>query len=144
MPASDIPDIFLARTRASQLLDFDRHLSLLTNDLKTCEFFIEDCRIPNTKSVAKKPQPRIRRTLENLERLADIREELERQLQPFNVQAGRREYRFKQENATDRALRRCLAALDTRSLPQPIIRSRSQMEASIAGYRAIEAESSNR
>lgn len=145
----DITDIFLGTglgPRSYAIIEQGMISKLIEAKPEDLRVFIEEAAgISRYKERRRDTENRIRRTRENLERLTDIRDELERQLQHLNRQAKTAE-RYKQLKAQERdntALLRALqwqqlqaqkAAGDTRIGEQQV-----QLEAAIAAK--VKAES---
>ncbi len=146
----DITDIFLGTglgPRSYSIIEQGMVSRLIESKPEDLRIFIEEAAgISKYKERRKETESRISRTRENLERLTDIREELERQLQHLQRQARSAEkYReFKQEERDMTARLQTLRwqRLDAEvTTSQQLIRDLEvKLEASIAGYRAIEAE----
>ena len=146
----DITDIFLGTglgPRSYSIIEQGMVSRLIESKPEDLRVFIEEAAgISKYKERRKETESRISRTRENLERLTDIREELERQLQHLQRQAKAAEkYReFKQEERDMTARVQTLRwhHLDTElKISQRVITELEiQLEASIASYRATEAE----
>ena len=108
--------------------------------------FIEEAAgISKYKERRRETETRIRHTRENLERLTDLREELERQLQKLKRQAAAAE-KYKEYKSQERELSAQTMALQWQSLRDQSSEEREQiaqleiaLEASIAEQRAIDA-----
>ncbi|MES2605254.1 MAG: chromosome segregation protein SMC, partial [Pseudomonadota bacterium] len=146
----DITDIFLGTglgPRSYSIIEQGMVSRLIESKPEDLRVFIEEAAgISKYKERRKETESRISRTKENLERLTDIREELDRQLQHLQRQAKAAEkYReFKQEERDMSARLSALRwqRLDTQlaSSQQLISELEIRLEESIAKYRAIEAE----
>ncbi|MES2623937.1 MAG: chromosome segregation protein SMC [Pseudomonadota bacterium] len=146
----DITDIFLGTglgPRSYSIIEQGMVSRLIESKPEDLRVFIEEAAgISKYKERRKETESRISRTRENLERLTDIREELERQLQHLQRQARSAEkYReFKQE---ERDMTARLHALRWQRLDHEVNSSQQitrdlevRLEASVAGYRGVEAE----
>jgi chromosome segregation protein len=146
----DITDIFLGTglgPRSYSIIEQGMVSRLIESKPEDLRVFIEEAAgISKYKERRKETESRISRTKENLERLTDIREEMERQLQHLQRQAKAAEkYReFKQEERDTTARLHALRwqRLDTElnSAQSVISDLEIQLEASIAKFRGIEAE----
>lgn len=115
----DITDIFLGTglgPRSYAIIEQGMISRLIESKPEELRVFIEEAAgISKYKERRRDTENRIRRTFENLERLTDIREELERQLQHLQrqAQAAEKYTEFKKE---ERRLRAQLQALQWQSL----------------------------
>jgi chromosome segregation protein len=146
----DITDIFLGTglgPRSYSIIEQGMVSRLIESRPEDLRIFIEEAAgISKYKERRKETESRISRTKENLERLADIREELDRQLQHLQRQAKSAEkYREYKQEERDNSAR--LAALRWQRLDLEITQSQQligelevELEASNARYRAVEAE----
>ncbi|HWK55026.1 MAG TPA: chromosome segregation protein SMC [Hyphomicrobiales bacterium] len=146
----DITDIFLGTglgPRSYSIIEQGMVSRLIESKPEDLRVFIEEAAgISKYKERRKETESRISRTKENLERLTDIREELDRQLQHLQRQARSaekyREYKQEERDTTAR-----LASLRWQRLDREVNESQGligelevQLEASNARYRAVEAE----
>ncbi len=146
----DITDIFLGTglgPRSYSIIEQGMVSRLIESKPEDLRIFIEEAAgISKYKERRKETENRISRTKENLERLTDIREELDRQLAHLQRQARSAEkYREYKQEERDTSAR--LAALRWERLNREITQSQQligelevQLEASNARYRAVEAE----
>ena len=89
---------------------------LIESKPEELRIFIEEAAgISKYKERRRETESRMRRTLENLERLTDLRDELERQLQHLQRQSQAAE-KYKDLKAQERALRQQLMAAQLREL----------------------------
>ena len=115
----DITDIFLGTglgPRSYAIIEQGMISRLIESKPEELRVFIEEAAgISKYKERRKETESRMRRTLENLDRLTDLREELERQLQHLQrqAQAAEKYSEFKQE---ERELKAQLLALQCRNL----------------------------
>lgn len=146
----DITDIFLGTglgPRSYAIIEQGMISRLIESKPEELRVFIEEAAgISKYKERRRETEGRMRRTLENLERLQDIRDELGRQIYHLERQAQAAEkYReFKQQERESKAL---LAGMQWRSLSQQVEKLafsindiEVQREAIIAEYRALEAD----
>jgi chromosome segregation protein len=120
---------------------------LIESKPEDLRIFIEEAAgISKYKERRKETESRISRTRENLERLTDIREELDRQLQHLQRQAKSAE-KYREYKQEERDLSARLQALRWQRLNTEVSGSQSEigeleisLEASLAQYRAVEAE----
>ncbi|WP_116365086.1 chromosome segregation protein SMC [Parahaliea mediterranea] len=124
----DITDIFLGTglgPRSYAIIEQGMISRLIESKPEELRVFIEEAAgISKYKERRKETESRMRRTLENLERLTDLRDELERQLQHLQrqAQAAEKYSEFKEE---ERTLKAQLQALQWRELDVQV-RSASQ------------------
>ena len=115
----DITDIFLGTglgPRSYAIIEQGMITRLIESKPEELRIFIEEAAgISKYKERRKETESRMRRTLENLERLTDLREELERQLQHLQRQAAAAE-KYSELKAEERDLRAQLHALQWREL----------------------------
>ncbi|MDA8752545.1 AAA family ATPase, partial [Halieaceae bacterium] len=115
----DITDIFLGTglgPRSYAIIEQGMISRLIESKPEELRIFIEEAAgISKYKERRKETESRMRRTLENLERLTDLRDELERQLQHLQrqAQAAEKYAEFKEE---ERLLKAQLQALQWRDL----------------------------
>ncbi|TXS95591.1 chromosome segregation protein SMC [Parahaliea maris] len=115
----DITDIFLGTglgPRSYAIIEQGMISRLIESKPEELRIFIEEAAgISKYKERRKETESRMRRTLENLERLTDLRDELERQLQHLQrqAQAAEKYSEFKEEERTFKAQ---LQALQWREL----------------------------
>jgi len=115
----DITDIFLGTglgPRSYAIIEQGMISRLIESRPEELRVFIEEAAgISKYKERRKETESRMRRTLENLERLTDLRDELERQLQHLQRQAQAAE-KYTEYKAEERELRAQLLALQWREL----------------------------
>ena len=146
----DITDIFLGTglgPRSYAIIEQGMISRLIESKPEELRVFIEEAAgISKYKERRRETEGRMRRTMENLERLQDIRDELGRQIYHLERQAQAAEkYReFKQQEREAKAL---LAGMQWRELSQHVEKLafsindiEVQREAIIAEYRALEAD----
>lgn len=146
----DITDIFLGTglgPRSYSIIEQGMVSRLIESKPEELRVFIEEAAgISKYKERRRETENRIRRTKENLERLTDIRDELERQLQHLQRQATAAEkYRELKQEERDASAR--LSALRWRDLDvevrqgqEEISRFEVELEAAIAEQRKYDAE----
>jgi chromosome segregation protein len=123
----DITDIFLGTglgPRSYAIIEQGMISRLIESKPEELRVFIEEAAgISKYKERRKETESRMRRTVENLERLTDLRDELERQLQHLQRQAQSAEKygEFKKE---ERTLKAQLQALQWQSLDEKIGKSK--------------------
>ncbi|MEP5764505.1 MAG: chromosome segregation protein SMC [Halieaceae bacterium] len=145
----DITDIFLGTglgPRSYAIIEQGMISRLIESKPEELRVFIEEAAgISKYKERRKETESRMRRTLENLERLTDLRDELERQLQHLQrqSQAAEKYSEFKQE---ERALKSQLQALQWQSLDGRIGTARHdigeldiKLESVVAEHRQVDA-----
>jgi chromosome segregation protein len=145
----DITDIFLGTglgPRSYAIIEQGMISRLIESRPEELRVFIEEAAgISKYKERRKETESRMRRTVENLERLTDLRDELERQLQHLERQARAAEKysEFKQE---ERTLKAQLQALQWRELDGRIRTARHnigelevKLEAVVAEHRQVDA-----
>jgi len=119
----DITDIFLGTglgPRSYAIIEQGMISRLIESKPEELRVFIEEAAgISKYKERRKETESRMRRTLENLDRLTDLREELERQLQHLQrqAQAAEKYTEFKEE---ERELKAQLLALQSQGLDSQI------------------------
>lgn len=146
----DITDIFLGTglgPRSYAIIEQGMISRLIESKPEELRVFIEEAAgISKYKERRRETESRMRRTMENLERLQDIRDELGRQIYHLERQAQAAEkYReFKQQERETKAL---LAGMQWRDLSQQVEMLafsindiEVQREGIIAEYRALEAD----
>ncbi|WOJ93989.1 chromosome segregation protein SMC [Congregibacter variabilis] len=115
----DITDIFLGTglgPRSYAIIEQGMISRLIESKPEELRIFIEEAAgISKYKERRRETESRMRRTLENLERLTDLRDELERQLQHLQRQSQAAE-KYKNLKAEERALRQQLMAAQLREL----------------------------
>ena len=115
----DITDIFLGTglgPRSYAVIEQGMISRLIESKPEELRVFIEEAAgISKYKERRKETESRMRRTLENLDRLTDLREELERQLQHLQRQAAAAE-KYSEFKAEERELKAQLHALQWRDL----------------------------
>lgn len=115
----DITDIFLGTglgPRSYAIIEQGMISRLIESKPEELRIFIEEAAgISKYKERRRETESRMRRTLENLERLTDIRDELERQLQHLQRQSQAAE-KYKNLKAEERALKQQLMAAQLRDL----------------------------
>jgi chromosome segregation protein len=138
----DITDIFLGTglgPRSYAIIEQGMISRLIESRPEELRVFIEEAAgISRYKERRKETESRMRRTLENLERLTDLRDELERQLSHLQrqAQAAEKYSEFKQE---ERELKAQLHALQWRELDAEIgacSRGVAELEVKLEGVRA--------
>src|SRR5690554_433503 len=145
----DIADIFLGTglgPRSYSIIEQGMVSKLIESKPEEMRVFIEEAAgISKYKERRRETENRIRRTKENLERLADIRDELDRQLQHLQRQARAAE-KFKEYKQEERDMTARLNALRWRALDEEVTGGESEirelevtLEASNAGFRRFEA-----
>ncbi|MBB3103960.1 chromosome segregation protein SMC [Azomonas macrocytogenes] len=145
----DITDIFLGTglgPRSYSIIEQGMISKLIEAKPEDLRNFIEEAAgISKYKERRRETENRIRRTLENLARLGDLREELERQLERLHRQAQAAE-KYKQYKADERQATAQLIALRWRTLDeqshqyqQVIIGQETALEALIAEQRNADA-----
>ena len=146
----DITDIFLGTglgPRSYAIIEQGMISRLIESKPEDLRIFIEEAAgISKYKERRKETETRMRRTLENLERLQDIRDELGRQIHHLERQAQAAEqYReLKQQERDARALSGALQwqayADQIATLAGTINQSELDRESVMADYRALEAD----
>ncbi len=121
----DITDIFLGTglgPRSYAIIEQGMISRLIESKPEELRVFIEEAAgISKYKERRKETESRMRRTLENLERLTDLRDELERQLQHLQRQAAAAE-KYREYKEEERTLKAQLQALQWQALDQQITR----------------------
>ena len=146
----DITDLFLGTglgPRSYSIIEQGMVSRLIESRPEDLRIFIEEAAgISKYKERRKETESRISRTRENLERLTDIREELDRQLQHLQRQARAaekyREYKQEERDLTARllALRWQRLNTDVSQSEQHIGELEISLEAAVARYRNVEAD----
>ncbi|MEE4279026.1 MAG: chromosome segregation protein SMC [Halieaceae bacterium] len=117
----DITDIFLGTglgPRSYAIIEQGMISRLIESKPEELRIFIEEAAgISKYKERRRETESRMRRTLENLERLTDLRDELGRQLQHLERQSQAAE-RYKELKREERALRQQLLAAQWRDLDE--------------------------
>ncbi|MEJ2531879.1 MAG: chromosome segregation protein SMC [Halioglobus sp.] len=119
----DITDIFLGTglgPRSYAIIEQGMISRLIESKPEELRVFIEEAAgISKYKERRKETESRMRRTLENLDRLTDLRDELERQLQHLQRQAAAAE-KYSEFKREERTLRAQLQALQWQALDEQI------------------------
>src|SRR5210317_1152454 len=119
----DIQDIFLGTglgPRSYSIIEQGMVSNLIESKPEELRVFIEEAAgISKYKERRKETENRIKRTRENLERLTDIRDELERQLQHLHRQSIAAE-KYTELRAEERELKAQLLALQWRELDEQV------------------------
>ena len=145
----DITDIFLGTglgPRSYSIIEQGMISRLIEAKPEELRVFLEEAAgISKYKERRRETENRIRHTRENLDRLNDLREEIEKQLDKLQRQARTAE-RYKELKQQERRLKAELIALRHRALhadiaarEQDIARRQTALEAVIADQRALEA-----
>lgn len=146
----DITDLFLGTglgPRSYAIIEQGMISRLIESKPEELRVYIEEAAgISKYKERRKETESRIRRTHENLERLTDIREELERQLQHLHRQAQAAE-KYKAMKVEERQLKAELLATrwlamdhEMQNGHQKILEQETALEAAIAGQRENDAQ----
>lgn len=146
----DITDIFLGTglgPRSYAIIEQGMISRLIESKPEELRVFIEEAAgISKYKERRRETENRMRRTLENLERLQDIRDELSRQIYHLERQAQAAE-KYKEFRSREREAKAQVAAMQWRdlsiqveSLAYSINELETQREGVIAEYRALEAQ----
>jgi chromosome segregation protein len=126
----DITDIFLGTglgPRSYAIIEQGMISRLIESRPEDLRVFIEEAAgISKYKERRKETESRMRRTLENLERLTDLRDELERQLQHLQRQAQAAE-KYAEFKAEERTLKAQLQALQWQQLDTGYSESKHQI-----------------
>jgi chromosome segregation protein len=119
----DITDIFLGTglgPRSYAIIEQGMISRLIESKPEELRIFIEEAAgISKYKERRKETESRMRRTLENLERLTDLRDELERQLQHLQRQAQAAE-KYSEYKEEERSYKGQLQALQWRELDEQV------------------------
>lgn len=145
----DITDIFLGTglgPRSYAIIEQGMISRLIESKPEELRVFIEEAAgISKYKERRRETETRIRHTRENLERLTDLREELDRQLQKLKRQASAAE-KYKEYKAEERELKAQTLSLQWQSLRdkssgqrETIAKLEVDLEASIAEQRSVDA-----
>ncbi len=145
----DITDLFLGTglgPRSYAIIEQGMISRLIESKPEELRVFIEEAAgISKYKERRKETESRMRRTLENLERLTDLRDELERQLQHLHRQAQAAE-KYGEFKAEERELKAQLQAVQWRGLDQRMAASKHdigeldiKLESVIAEHRQVDA-----
>ncbi len=146
----DITDIFLGTglgPRSYAIIEQGMISRLIESKPEELRVFIEEAAgISKYKERRRETENRMRRTLENLERLQDIRDELARQIYHLERQAQAAE-KYKEFRTREREAKAQVSAMQWRdlsiqveSLAYSINELETQREGVIAEYRALEAQ----
>ncbi|MCP5326703.1 MAG: chromosome segregation protein SMC [Oceanospirillaceae bacterium] len=146
----DITDLFLGTglgPRSYAIIEQGMISRLIESKPEELRVYIEEAAgISKYKERRKETESRIRRTHENLERLTDIREELDRQLQHLHRQAQAAE-KYKAMKVEERQLKAELLATrwlamdhEMQNGHQKILEQETALEAAIAGQRENDAQ----
>ncbi|MBU2712518.1 chromosome segregation protein SMC [Zooshikella harenae] len=144
----DITDIFLGTglgPRSYAIISQGIVSNLIESKPEELRVFIEEAAgISKYKERRRETENRIRRTQENLERLTDLRDELDRQLQHLHRQAQAAE-KYKEYKTEERLKKAQLQALKWKSLDEKLTTERKQvstleveLEKHIAGQRSVD------
>ncbi len=124
----DITDIFLGTglgPRSYAIIEQGMISRLIESKPEELRVFIEEAAgISKYKERRKETESRMRRTMENLERLTDLRDELERQLQHLQRQAKAAE-KYAVLKEEERELKAQLRALQWQALEEQLVSSRT-------------------
>jgi chromosome segregation protein len=127
----DITDLFLGTglgPRSYAIIEQGMISRLIEAKPEELRVYIEEAAgISRYKERRRETENRIRRTHENLERLTDLRDELERQLQHLQRQAQSAE-RYKELKATERQYRAELTVLRWQGLDEDLRQRREQLQ----------------
>lgn len=145
----DITDIFLGTglgPRSYAIIEQGMISRLIESKPEELRVFIEEAAgISKYKERRRETETRIRHTRENLERLTDLREELERQLQKLKRQASAAA-KYKEYKTEEHSLKAQVLSLQWQQLREQssgqravITQQEINLEASIAEQRAIDA-----
>jgi chromosome segregation protein len=139
----DITDIFLGTglgPRSYAIIEQGMISRLIESKPEDLRVFIEEAAgISKYKERRKETESRMRRTLENLERLTDLRDELERQLQHLQRQAAAAE-KYTQYKAEERTLKAQLQALQWQALDSQVGEAGQTIGALEVKLEAVHAE----
>ncbi|MFN2289419.1 MAG: chromosome segregation protein SMC [Chromatocurvus sp.] len=159
----DITDIFLGTglgPRSYAIIEQGMISRLIESKPEELRVFIEEAAgISRYKERRRETETRMRRTLENLERLTDLRDELERQLQHLQRQAQAAE-KYSEYREEERRLKAQLYALEWRELAsqvqtsahrvgelevqlEAVLAEHQQVATAIEGYRQTQVERSD-
>ncbi|EOG3622439.1 chromosome segregation protein SMC [Pseudomonas sp. NBRC 111132] len=142
----DITDIFLGTglgPRSYSIIEQGMISKLIEAKPEELRNFIEEAAgISKYKERRRETESRIRRTQENLARLTDLREELERQLERLHRQAQAAE-KYREYKAQERQMKACLAALRWRGLDEQVRQRESVIGDQGVSHEALVAEQRN-
>ncbi|WP_286786627.1 MULTISPECIES: chromosome segregation protein SMC [Pseudomonas] len=142
----DITDIFLGTglgPRSYSIIEQGMISKLIEAKPEDLRNFIEEAAgISKYKERRRETESRIRRTHENLARLTDLREELERQLERLHRQAQSAE-KYQEYKAEERQLRAQLAGLRWRALNEQVGQREAVIGDQEIGFEALVAEQRN-
>lgn len=142
----DITDIFLGTglgPRSYSIIEQGMISKLIEAKPEELRNFIEEAAgISKYKERRRETENRIRRTQENLARLTDLREELERQLERLHRQAQAAE-KYREYKAQERQMKACLAALRWRGLDEQVRQRESVIGDQGVSHEALVAEQRN-
>ncbi len=139
----DITDIFLGTglgPRSYSIIEQGMISKLIEAKPEDLRNFIEEAAgISKYKERRRETESRIRRTHENLARLTDLREELERQLERLHRQAQAAE-KYQEYKAEERQLRAQLAALKWQALNEQVGQREAVIGSQEVSFEALVAE----
>ena len=146
----DITDLFLGTglgPRSYAIIEQGIISRVIESKPEEMRVFLEEAAgISKYKERRRETATRIRHTRENLERLSDVREELEKRLQHLQRQARSAE-RYKEQRSEERRLKAELLAIRWRALDQEsaaqeqlIAKQETAVEALLAKQRSVEAD----
>ncbi|MFK3970565.1 chromosome segregation protein SMC [Pseudomonas sp. NPDC087358] len=139
----DITDIFLGTglgPRSYSIIEQGMISKLIEAKPEDLRNFIEEAAgISKYKERRRETENRIRRTHENLARLTDLREELERQLERLHRQAQAAE-KYQEYKAEERQLKAQLSALRWQALNEQVSQRESVIGNQEVGFEALVAE----
>ena len=142
----DITDIFLGTglgPRSYSIIEQGMISKLIEAKPEDLRNFIEEAAgISKYKERRRETESRIRRTHENLARLTDLREELERQLERLHRQAQSAE-KYQEYKAEERQLKAQLAGLRWRALNEQVGQREAVIGDQEVGFEALVAEQRN-
>ncbi|NBB12776.1 chromosome segregation protein SMC [Pseudomonas sp. SLFW] len=139
----DITDIFLGTglgPRSYSIIEQGMISKLIEAKPEDLRNFIEEAAgISKYKERRRETENRIRRTHENLARLTDLRDELERQLERLHRQAQAAE-KYQEYKAEERQLRAQLSALRWQALNEQVAQRESVIGSQEVGFEALVAD----
>ncbi|MHC6226559.1 chromosome segregation protein SMC [Pseudomonas sp. X10] len=142
----DITDIFLGTglgPRSYSIIEQGMISKLIEAKPEELRNFIEEAAgISKYKERRRETESRIRRTQENLARLTDLREELERQLERLHRQAQAAE-KYKEYKAQERQLKARLSALRWKTLDSQVHQREAVIGDQEVAFEALVAEQRN-
>ncbi|WP_312234895.1 chromosome segregation SMC family protein, partial [Stutzerimonas nitrititolerans] len=142
----DITDIFLGTglgPRSYSIIEQGMISKLIEAKPEDLRIFIEEAAgISKYKERRRETENRIRRTHENLARLTDLREELERQLERLHRQAQAAE-KYQEYKAEERQLKAQLSALRWQALNEQVGQREQVIGDQEVGFEALVAEQRN-